>query len=239
MNAKLTARDERILAKCALCRWLTTTQIQRLYFPEASVNAVQKRLRKLTDAGYLRAHRENQMAEAVYAVGPKGKPVVEERGVEVVVTGEAPKQIEHLTGINAIRIALETSGLSLAYFFAHWQLANLGWTFPVIPDAVVGIGTPERQRFLVEYDRGTEPLKTILDKLRAYSQGITGFASDAVLLVIEENRSLDRLGLELRKESIQLPCLAAGLSEVEQTLREVIFVDLADGTRRQFLGPDL
>jgi hypothetical protein len=236
MNAKLTARDERILAKCALCRWLTTTQIQRLYFPKASVNAVQKRLRKLTDAGYLRAHRENQMAEAVYAVGPKGKPLVEEQGLEVGA-GDAPKQLEHLTGINSIRIAFEASGLALIYFSAHWQLANLGWTFPVIPDAVVGTGTRERHRFLVEYDRGTEPLKTILDKLRAYSQGISGFAADAVLLVTEENRSLDRLGREVRKGDIQLPCLAAGLAEVERVLTEPIFVDLSDGTWRTLLAP--
>lgn len=76
MNAKVTSRDERILGKCAICRWLTTTQIQHIYFPEASLNAVQKRLRKLTDAGYLRTHRQNPMAEAIYSVGPKGKPLV-------------------------------------------------------------------------------------------------------------------------------------------------------------------
>lgn len=234
MNAKLTARDQRLLAKCAFCRWLTTTQIQRLYFPKASLNAVQKRLRKLTDAGYLRAHRENQMAEAIYSVGPKGKPLVGEQGLETVGC-EVPKQLEHLTGINTIRIAFETSGLPLAYFFGYWQLANAGWTFPVIPDAVVAIRRPERQRFLVEYDRGTEPLKTILEKLQAYNQGIPGYAADAVVLVIEENRRLDRLGRELRKEGIQLPCLAAVLSEVERTLLESIFQDLSDGTRRPLL----
>jgi len=235
MNAKLTSRDEGILGKCAICRWLTTTQIQHMYFPKATVNAVQKRLRKLTDVGYLRMHRENQMTEAIYSVGPKGKPLVEERGVEVTVAGETPKQIEHLTGINSIRIAFETSGLPLAYFFAHWQMANLGWAFPVIPDAVAGMRATERKRFLIEYDRGTEPLKTILEKLRSYNQGISGFAPDAVLLVIEENRRLEHLGRELRKEGIQLPCLAASLSDVEQTLAGAIFIDLSDGTRRPLL----
>ncbi len=235
MNAKVTSRDERILGKCAICRWLTTTQIQHIYFPEASLNAVQKRLRKLTDAGYLRTHRQNPMAEAIYSVGPKGKPLVEERGVEVAVAGETPKQIEHFTGINSIRIAFETSSLPLAYFFAHWQMANLGWAFPAIPDAVAGMRATERQRLLIEYDRGTEPLKTILEKLRAYNQGISGFAPDAVLLVIEENRRLDHLGRELRKEGIQLVCLATSLSQVQQTLSDDIFIDLSDGTRRSLL----
>ncbi len=51
MNARITERDVRLLAKLGVCRWLTTTQVKRLYFPEATLNAVQKRLRKLSDAG--------------------------------------------------------------------------------------------------------------------------------------------------------------------------------------------
>ena len=39
MTARLTDRDLRLLVKCAICRWLTTGQIQRLYFPKASLNA--------------------------------------------------------------------------------------------------------------------------------------------------------------------------------------------------------
>jgi hypothetical protein len=231
MNAKLTRRDHGILAKCAICRWLTTTQLRRLYFPKASLNAVQKRLRKLTDAGYLRSHRENQMAEAVYAVGAKGKQVVEERGLETA-TPEVSKQLEHLTGINSIRVTFETSGLPLAYFFAHWELGTIGWTFPVIPDAVLAIGVPLQQHFLIEYDRGTEPLKTIVEKVRAYNQSIAGFAADAVLLIIEENRRLDHLGRELRRAGIPLPCLAASRAEFEQAPTDAIFVELADGRRR-------
>ncbi len=42
MTVRLTERDVRMLVKCALCRWLTTDQLKRLYFPEATLNAVQK-----------------------------------------------------------------------------------------------------------------------------------------------------------------------------------------------------
>src|ERR1700687_3351641 len=63
---RCTERDKSLIVKCTLCRWLTTTQIQRLYFPRATVNAVQKRLRKLADAGYLRMHREGILSEALH-----------------------------------------------------------------------------------------------------------------------------------------------------------------------------
>src|SRR5713226_529117 len=134
MIARLTDRDLRLLVKCAICRWLTTAQIQRLYFPKASLNAVQKRLRKLADAGYLRSYREHPTAEAVHALGPKGKPLVEEKGVEAAVSAEVPQQVEHLLGVNETRIAVETSATQVAYFFAYWQLSNTDWNHGDIPD---------------------------------------------------------------------------------------------------------
>ncbi|MGH9680477.1 MAG: replication-relaxation family protein, partial [Candidatus Acidiferrales bacterium] len=111
MNVRLTDRDVRMLVKCAVCRWLMTAQIHKLYFPDATLNAVQKRLRKLSDAGYLRSYREHPTAEAVHAIGPKGKPVVEEKGIEAALGEEVPRQLEHLMGVNQIRIAVETSAV--------------------------------------------------------------------------------------------------------------------------------
>src|SRR2546426_7172441 len=133
---RLTERDKALIVKCSVCRWLTTSQVRRLYFPRATVNAVQKRLRKLSEEGYLRTHREDLLSEAIHAVGPKGKTIAEEKGVEAAVVREVPRQIAHLRGVNDIRIAVETGAVRVAYFFAHWQLANLGWTYPVIPDAI-------------------------------------------------------------------------------------------------------
>ena len=229
-TTKLTDRDRYILAKCAVCRWLSTSQIQRIYFQKASLNAVQKRLRKLSDEGYLRSYRENQMAEVLHAVGPKGKPILEEEGIDIGAS-DPPKQLDHLAGINTVRIALETSTLPLAYFFAYWQLSSIGWTFPVIPDAVFALGGPERRRFLVEYDRGTEPLKTIVEKLRNYNRGIPGFVPDGVLLVFEENRQIDRLGRELRKTGNKPRCFMARASDFEQTVTGNVFTDILDGTQ--------
>src|SRR2546425_4243188 len=122
---RLTDRDLRMLVKLAVCRWLATTQIQRLYFPEATLNAVQKRLRKLSDAGYLRSYREHPTSEAIHAVGPKGKPLVEEKGIEVALGADVPKQFDHMLGVNEVRIAVETSGVRVAWFFAYWQLGDV------------------------------------------------------------------------------------------------------------------
>src|SRR5437899_11398475 len=118
MAVRPTDRDVRILTRLAIARWLTTAQIQRAYFPEATLNAVQKRLRKLSDAGYLRSYREHPTAEAVHSLGPKGRPLVEEKGVEAILVAEIPQQLPHLLGVNEIRIAVDTSPTQAAHFCA-------------------------------------------------------------------------------------------------------------------------
>jgi Replication-relaxation len=236
MAPRVTERDVRMLARLALCRWLTTAQIQRSYFPKASLNAVQKRLRKLSESGYVRSYREHPTAEAIHAVGPKGKPLVEEKGIEVALGGEVPKQLEHLLGVNDIRIAVETSAIPVAWFFAYWQLADLGWRHPIIPDAVFAMRAPERRVFLAEYDRGTETLDKIFGKLRKYADGFEGFPFEAVLLLTEEVRRFDLLSREMRREGLALPVLASTLAAIHETgLFEAEFLELAESTQRRIL----
>ena len=235
MTLRLTDRDRRILAKCAICRWLPTRQIQQFYFPNATVNAVQKRLRKLADHGYLRIYRENLMSEALHGAGPAGQLILRERGIETVLTEDNPRQIKHLIGVNTIRFALEASKLTIAFFYAYWQLGSIGWTFPSIPDAICAIRTPTRRRFLIEFDRGTESVRVLVEKLRSYSDGIPGFKPDAVLLVTEQDRELERLRRTVQRERIEITCLSAALPELEQTPTGAVFVDLKDGSRRSLI----
>jgi len=237
MNARLTDRDLRMLVKCAICRWLTTGQIQRLYFPKATLNAVQKRLRKLSDAGYLRSYREHPTAEAVHALGPKVKSLVEEKGIEAAVSAEVPQLLEHLLGVNEIRIAVETSGVQIAYFFAYWQLSDTGWSHGVIPDAVFAVRTPERRTFVIEYDRSTETLTKLLQKLRSYDRGLTGFPFEAVLIVTERTRRVELLSREVRRTNLSLAVLASNIDDLDQgNFFESEFVDLADSTKRKVLA---
>lgn len=238
MTIRLTDRDTRLLVKCAVCRWLTTTQAKHLYFPQAGVNAVQKRLRKLSEAGYLRSHREHPTAEAVHTVGPKGKPLVEERGVDVVLGGEVPKQLAHLVGVNDVRVAVETSAVRIAYFFAYWQLPDLGWTYHVIPDAIFAVRTPERRTFFVEYDRNTETLKKLIEKLQWYVKGLSGFPFEAVVIVTERTRRLALLSRDVRKKDISARVLASTLEDMkEEGFFGTDFLEVPGGEQRKVLDP--
>ncbi len=237
MTARLTDRDLRLLVKCAICRWLTTGQIQRLYFPQATLNAVQKRLRKLSDAGYLRSYREHPTAEAVHALGPKGKVLVEEKGVEAVIAADVPQQLEHLLGVNEIRIAVETGAVQVAHFFAYWQLSDIGWSHAVIPDAVFAVRVPERRTWVVEYDRSTETLTKLLLKLRSYDRGLAGFPFEAVLVVTERTRLVELLCREMRRANLSLSVLAANLADIDQVdFFESEFLELPDSTKRKLLA---
>lgn len=237
MTVKLTARDRRILVKCALCRWLTTTQLKRLYFPAVTMNAVQKRLRKLADAGYLRAHREHPTAETIHALGPKGKLLVEELGITASLSGEVPKQVEHLLGINEVRVAIETCDFEVKYFFASWQLGDLGWTHPVIPDAVFALAHGEKKTLALEYDRGTETLEVLLRKLEFYEQGIEGLPIDATLIVTATNRRIDLLGREMKNRMLSLKTLAAPLEAISRDLATTLFVNVVTGKKERLFEP--
>src|SRR5712692_3333205 len=239
MHARITERDVRLLAKLGVCRWLTTTQVKRLYFPRATLNAVQKRLRKLSDAGYLRSHREHLTAEAIHAVGPKGKSLVEEKGIGVTLDGEVPRQLEHLLGVNEVRIAVETGSQRVVWFFAYWQLGDAGWTYPVIPDAIFAVRDEGgRRAFLVEYDRSTETLERLLQKLAWFDKGLTGFSFEAVLILAERTRRFDLLSSALRRRSLSLTVLASTMEKIiEVGFFDMAFVELPGGGGRKVLEP--
>jgi hypothetical protein len=233
---RCTERDKSLIVKCGLCRWLTTTQIQRLYFPRATLNAVQKRLRKLAEAGYLRMHREDILSEALHAAGPKGRIILEEKGLEPCGGNEVSRQIAHLVGINDIRIAVEIGTVPVAYFLAHWQFASMGWTHPVIPDAVFAVRLPDRRNFVVEYDRATETVPVLVSKLRAYQEGLPGFPFEAVVIITERDRRMDVFGREIRKRNISLPVLTATLAELQaKNMVDCTFLELRDGGRWRLL----
>jgi hypothetical protein len=235
---RCTERDKSLIVKCGLCRWLTTTQIQRLYFPRATLNAVQKRLRKLTEAGYLRTHRDGLLSEALHAPGSKGRLILEEKGLACAGGNEVSRQIPHLVRVNDIRIAVETGTAPVAYFFAHWQLASVGWIHPVIPDAIFALVLPGRRTFAVEYDRATESLPVLVAKLRVYEEGLPGVPFEAVVIITERDRRMDPLSREIRKRDLSVPVLIATLAEVQtKSMVDCSFLDLRDGGHRKLLDP--
>ena len=75
MKVRLTDRDVRMLAKCAVCRWLMTAQIHKLYFPDATLNAVQKRLRKLSVHGARSKAESSAVGESAFGEPGEGPSI--------------------------------------------------------------------------------------------------------------------------------------------------------------------
>jgi len=227
VNLRLSERDIRVVMKCAVSKWLTTGQLARLYFPQVTPDAVRKSLRRLVEAGYLVVHREHQMAEALHGLGPKGKALLEAKGLAAEVSRRPPRQIEHLIGINDVRVAVEVKPAKVAYFFASWELQGLAWVHPVIPDAVIGLRLPGRRTFLVEYDRATETLPTLAGKLRAYEGGLSGIPFRALLLVTDTTSRLETLARHVRKEGFLRRVLGCVLAELSaEGIDAALFLDL-------------
>jgi hypothetical protein len=227
VSVRLSERDNRVVSKCAVSKWLTTGQLSRLYFPKVTPDAVRKSLRRLVEAGYLVVHREHQMAEALHGLGPKGKVLLEAKGVTAEVTRKPPRQIEHMVGINDVRVAVEVGPTQVAYFFACWELSGLGWVHPVIPDAVVGLRMPQRRTFLVEYDRSTETLSTLVAKLRGYEGGLSGIPFRALLLMTDTDSRLETVARHVRKEGFLRRILGCVRAEVSaEGINAPLFLDL-------------
>ena len=240
LMVRLTERDLRVIGKCAVAKWLSTQQLQRLYFGEVTADAVRKSLRRLAEEGYLFSFRANQMSEILHAVGPKGRTLLKTKGLDSDDPGRTPpRQLEHLLGINNIRIAVERGSEPVAYFFAAWELPRLGWSHPVIPDAVFGIKDGRRRTFLVEYDRGTETLPVFLRKLRSCDSGLFGVSYDAILVFADTEQRLEGLSRGLRG-NLTRPVLGALIPQIEDRgLYARFFVDLRRREARKLALQDL
>jgi hypothetical protein len=215
MSVRLSVRDLQILAKCAVSKWLTTGQLQRLYFQHVSLDAVRKSLRRLHEAGYLASHREHRMAEALHTVGPKGKPVLEAKGLAVELARTPPRQIEHMVGINDMRLAVEVEPERLAYFFAAWELGALGWTHMLIPDAVLALKPATSGVIALEVDCGTEPIKILVNKVTSYQNGLPNFpAISGIIFTVESPARLQTLATAIRHLVRPLPTCAAIIGDI-------------------------
>ena len=198
---RLTARDRRILTKLAAARWLSTTQIASLCFPGVTVEMARRRLRLLAEEQYTVSRQVNQMAEALHTMGSKGKEWLVARGWQRPIRLERtpPTHLEHFLGINDIRVAVERSaerdGIELGFFFASWELQQLGWTFPLIPDSAFAVQQAATNALVaVEYDRGEEsPDYVGRTKFGPYADGLPGFLFSHVLVAVDADERLTQL----------------------------------------------
>jgi len=188
---KLTKRCADLLRLLPAARWLTTGQIHRRFFPNATADAARKRLRKLGAAGYITVRRRDRMSQALFTLGREGRRALERQGVDqIALERTPPKQLEHFIGINDLRLALEVFP-DLSYFFACWELPAIGWRHPLIPDAMFGIG---QQTFAAEFDRGQESIQFFLKtKMQTYSRGLVGVPLAGLLIIADSDSRMRSL----------------------------------------------
>ena len=188
---KLTPRCNELFRLLRGARWLSTGQIHRRFFPNASLDAARKRLRKQVETRHLVAYREHRMMETLFTLGREGKRVLEQVSAgEIRLERQPPQQLAHFAGINDIRIAAELAG-SLSYFFACWELPAFGWQHPLIPDALCAFSD---RTFAIEYDRGMEGVRFFAEtKIALYDHGFDGLPLTAVLVITDGKQRMKNL----------------------------------------------
>jgi len=230
---RLTKRCADLIHLLHAARWLTTGQVRRRFFPQATADAARKRLRKLTKGGYLVRFREHQMSEALFTLGREGKRILERSGNdEIVLERKPPKQLAHFMATNDLRIAAELSGL-LEYFFACWELPGVEWHYPVIPDAVFSL---RNRTFAAEIDRGLETVRFFVGtKVAWYREGPEGFPLAAILIVTDRRARMHSLARAIAGEDRRFLFTTIELLR-EQGLLGPIFFRQADGEAAPLLS---
>lgn len=187
-----------MIMKLAVSRWLTTHQIARLCFAGLSAEMARRRIRLLREAGYIRSVQSNAMAEAIHTLGPRGRELLGKERDAIGSERALPKNLSHLLGVNDLRIAVErsahTSGITVDFFFACWELQAHGWKFPLIPDATCRVQRGvESATAMFEYDRGEERPSYLQAKFACYRDGFPGFPFSRVVVVTETTELHKRL----------------------------------------------
>jgi hypothetical protein len=194
---RLTTRDLWLLEGLAKMRFLTTSQLAKLYFNGSRWSA-NKRLRKLLDASHLKAWVRNLSEENIYSITRNGLSAVENGNISLPLETKIPYgldgNLEHLLTINDVRTSLaldlpQANG-EIAWWRSDWELRSHGRE-RIIPDGLFLIkwhGLKE-QAYALEVDNNTKSSRNFLKKILAYasvqSRG-TGIyhVSDPVILVV-------------------------------------------------------
>jgi hypothetical protein len=230
----ITPRDRALLGLLARARWLSTAQIQRRFFPGKSANAVNKRMRRLMQAGLLAGVRPQRTVEQWYRLA-RGAAVV--LAIDLVLPRRLPAQLAHLSHINDVRswfdVQAERGALPRLTVVAEWEFKQPDSRWTVIPDALVVLDTAAGHLAMaIEVDSGTELPNLVADKLRRYGQlqpgdGRLGFA--AVLIMASGWPRLRRLIQALYPQAAtgKLPCILTDIDRLVQASPDTrIFVDL-------------
>lgn len=174
-GALLTARDRVLLESLAALRVMTTQQVQRLLFPSEQIAL--RRIRRLTEAGYLRMETSAASSHRLVILTRGGHEAIGERAPSPWRRGRSALFLQHRLGVNAFRLSVgqscaRRSGLELLGFVADGEaqpgesgmqprrvLQGALGPDGHVPDGMFVLRRGERTAlFFFEYDRGTEVL---------------------------------------------------------------------------------
>lgn len=224
-------RDPLLCYSIGRCKVLPTRDIALLAF--GSRETARDRLRKLHCAGYVRAHVRDLAADNLYTLTERGRALAVEHvdadADELVVVRTLPKQLEHLLGVNRMRVCLTVASRALPHeplraYVPDWELQAMRHTALVglVPDAIARLRDVRgANRFVaIEVDAGTENPSYVAKKLVAYEQHmraglpIHGADIERVVLVAPGARRLRSLARAIVAAGVRVPVLLGDLAAV-------------------------
>lgn len=184
----VTSRDIELLELLLRARWLSTEQIRRRFFPRASSNAAQKRVRKLVSAGLLYASRRGRTDHSLFRLTPRGCSIAGDP--ERKTPKRLPAELEHFVAINDLRLWFEMQAdICVRRYIAEWEYRPFETKGALIPDAVVEVdGSHGMKRFAIEVDMGTENAAVLVRKLSVYGDLRSAFGG--VLIWVPDARRM-------------------------------------------------
>ena len=210
MSVALTNRDLEFIRILDRARWLTTSQVQQHYFRNASINACQKRLRKLAEADLIAHARPSRTEQNLWRIGSRAVARLHSEGIAIQgIPKRPPGNLEHFLTINSFRLWFmrhfeNRNDYRLDSFLGEWELKE-GRQLQVIPDALVSIEMASRRSLICnEVDLGTEnPTFFKRSKLHNYSQLVSrGEMPPVVLILVPDRRRLVALVRQLYGHSV-------------------------------------
>ncbi len=167
----VTTRDLKLFEALVNARWLSTSQIQRRFFRTASLNAVNKRMRRLASGDLLRCVRPGLTEQCYFRLTSKSAERLRDNiGSDLeTIPNRFPKQIRHFEAINDVRLWFQDQFRdSLAGFWAEWEIKSLD-RGPVVPDGVALVRVASGlRRLAIEVDLATENLQFLVKKMTTY-----------------------------------------------------------------------